>query len=139
MTLKDANFEVEKLTNELTRLLKEKEVLEATVEPQAIDTTKIVVDGGKRVDRLVEYVSIKEIKDLDKKICITQEKIKNFLDWIDNELKILEKYDKVEQLIVFYKEIDNKKWTWYQISPKVHLSVPQCIRVYKKYKQKRDI
>lgn len=56
MTLKEANYEVERLNNDLNRLLKEKEVLEATVLPQAIDTAKIVVDGGKRVDRLQNYL-----------------------------------------------------------------------------------
>ena len=137
MTLKEANYEVERLNNDLNRLLKEKEVLEATVLPQAIDTAKIVVDGGKRVDRLQNYLCTKELKDLDNQIQLTQDKIKNYMDWIDRELKILKKYDKVEQLIVYYKEIDTKVWTWHQISVNINYSIPQCRRIYKRYKQKR--
>ncbi len=138
MNLREANFQVERLSNELNRLLKDKEVLEAKVGIQSVDPTKLVVDGGKRVDRLVEYVSSKEIKDLDDKIVIIQDKIKNLMDWIDAELKILKKYDKVEQLIVYYKEVDSKEYTWAQISRMVNYSMPHCKRIYGRYKKRRN-
>ena len=137
MTLKEANYQVEKLTNEINRLLREKEILEASVGLQGIDITKESVDGGKRVDKLLEYASSKELSNLDKKLQLNQDKRKNLMDWIDEELKILNKYSKVEQLIVYYKEIDIKEYTWANISGKVNYSVPQCKRIYKKYKNKR--
>ena len=137
MTLKEANYQVEKLTNEINRLLREKEILEASVGLQGIDITKESVDGGKRVDKLLEYASSKELSNLDKELQLNQDKRKNLMDWIDEELKILNKYSKVEQLIVYYKEIDIKEYTWANISSKVNYSVPQCKRIYKKYKNKR--
>ena len=142
MTLKKANFEVEKLTNELKRLLREKEILETMILPKSINLDKIVVDGGSPVNLIEKYAELTELekwKDLDKKIVETQDKIKSNMDWIDEELRILKKYDKVEQLIVYYKEIATKNYTWRDISNLVHYSESQCKRIYKKYKRKRDI
>ena len=142
MTLKNANFEVEKLTNDLKRLLREKELLETMILPKSTTLDKIVVDGGSHVNLIEKYAELTELekwKDLDKKIVETQDKIKNNMDWIDEELRILKKYDKVEQLIVYYKEIATKNYTWRDISNLVHYSESQCKRIYKKYKRKRDI
>ena len=142
MTLKNANFEVEKLTNELKRLLREKEILVTMILPKSTNLDKIVVDGGSPVNLIEKYAELTELekwKDLDKKIVETQDKIKNNMDWIDEELRILKKYDKVEQQIVYYKEIATKNYTWRDISNLVHYSESQCKRIYKKYKRKRDI
>ena len=142
MTLKKANFEVEKLTNELKRLLREKEILETMILPKSTNLDKIVVDGGSPVNLIEKYAELTELekwKDLDKKIVETQDKIKSNMDWIDEEVRILKKYDKVEQLIVYYKEIATKNYTWRDISNLVHYSESQCKRIYKKYKRKRDI
>lgn len=142
MTLKEANYEVERLNNKLNKLLKDKELLETMVDPKSTDYTKIVVDGGKHSNILELYILKQELprwQDLDRRISKTQDEIKNYVEWIDNELKILKKYDKVEQLIVYYKEIDIKEYTWYQISSMVHYSVTQCRNIYRKYKKKRDI
>ena len=142
MTLKKANFEVEKLTNELKRLLREKEILETMILPKSINLDKIVVDGGSPVNLIEKYAELTELekwKDLDEKIVETQDKIKSNMDWIDEGLRILKKYDKVEQLIVYYKEIATKNYTWRDISNLVHYSESQCKRIYKKYKRKRDI
>lgn len=142
VTLKEANFEVKKLTNELKRLLREKELLEIMILPKSTNLDKIVVDGGIPVNLIEKYAELTELKkwkNLDKKIITTQDKIKNNMDWIDEELKILEKYDKVEQLIVYYKEVATRDYTWFDISNLVHYSESQCRRIYKKYKRKRDI
>lgn len=142
VTLKEANFEVEKLTNELKRLLREKELLETMILPKSTNLDKMVVDGGIPVNLIEKYAELTELekwKNLDKKIITTQDKIKNNMDWIDEELKILEKYDKVEQLIVYYKEVATRDYTWFDISNLVHYSESQCRRIYKKYKRKRDI
>lgn len=142
MTLKEANYEVERLNNKLNKLLKDKELLETMVDPKSTDYTKIVVDGGKHSNILELYVLKQELprwQDLDKRIKISQEEIKNYMDWIDNELKILNKYNKIEQLIVYYKEIDTKEYTWYQIANMVHYSISQCKKIYKRYKETRNI
>ncbi len=142
MTLKEANYQVESKTNELNKLLRDKEILECMIDPKNTDFTKIIVDGGKHGNILEIYVALKDLKkwkDLDKKINRLQEEIQNLVKWIDEELRILKKYDKLEQLIVYYKEECQEKYTWYQISSKVNYSITQCRRIYRRYKQKRDI
>ena len=139
MTLKEVNYEVERLTNQLNKLLNEKESLESIVGLHSTSYDKIIVDGGKVVDKMLEYQILKEMNQLDFHIQIIQEKIKNNMDWIDNELKLLKKYDKIEQLIIYYKEIDTKNYTWYQISSKVNYSMSQCKRIYSRYKKKRNV
>lgn len=142
MTLKEVNYEVERLENELNKLLRDKELLETLVDPKSTDYTKIMVDGGKHTNILEVYILKQDLprwQDLDKRIKQTQDQIKNDLEWIDNELKILKKYDKVEQLIVFYKEIDAKNYTWYQISALVNYSKDYCRKIYQRYKNKRNI
>lgn len=139
MTLREVNYEVERLTNQLNKLLNEKESLESIVGLHSTSYDKIIVDGGKVVDKMLEYQILKEMNQLDFHIQIIQEKIKNNMDWIDNELKILKKYDKIEQLIIYYKEIDTKNYTWYQISSKVNYSMSQCKRIYSRYKKKRNV
>ncbi len=141
LTLKEANYQVESKENELNRLLRDKEVLECMVDPKSTDFTKIVVDGGKHGNILEIYIALKDLKkwkNLDRDINRLQEEIQNLVNWIDNELEILKKYDKVEQLIVYYKEECPKKYTWNQISSKVHYSITQCRRIYRNYKGKRN-
>lgn len=140
MNLRDANFEVERLENKLNKLLSDKELLETMIDPKSTDYTKVVVDGGKHSNIIEIYILKKDLPrwhNLDKRIKLTQEQIKNSLEWIDNELKILKKYDKVEQLILFYKELDEKKYTWSQIASMVHYSVSQCKRIYSRCKSAR--
>ena len=143
MTLKDANYEVERLENKLNKLLNDKEILEIIIDPKSTDYTKVMVDGGKHGGSIQEVYILKEDlprwQDLDRRIQRTQEEIQNNVDWIDKELKILNKYNKVEQLIVYYKEIDIKEYTWYQIASMVHYSISQCKKIYKRYKETRDI
>lgn len=142
MTLREINYEVELLNNELEKLLRDKAMLEVITDPKSTDYSKVVVDGGIHgniLDIYVEKTELERYKDLDKKISFIQEKIKSDMDWIEKELIILKKYGKTENLIVYYKEISPQKYTWYEISAKVHYSVGQCKRIYKNYKEKRNI
>ncbi len=141
MTLKEANFEIERLNNELIKLLRDKELLENMIEPKSTDYTKILVDGGKHSNIIELYILKQDLprwKDLDKRIKQTQGEIKNYLDWIDNELKILKKYDKLEQQVIYYKDISSEKYTWREISNLVNYSKDYCRKIYQRYKNKRD-
>ena len=142
MTLREANYEVERLNNELNKLLKDKEILECVVSPKSTDYTKVMVDGGKHCNILEVYTLKQDLPrwiDLVSRIKKVQEQIKNNLDWIDEELRILKKYNKIEQSIVYYKEIDTKEYTWHQISHMVNYSITQCRRIYSRYKNRRNI
>lgn len=143
MNLREANYEVERLNNKLNKLLKDKEILEVTTDPKSTNYDKILIDGGRHNSSSQEiYVLKKELakwKDLDDKIYKVQEEINNYMNWIDNELRILKKYNKIEQLIVYYKEVETKEYTWADISNLVNYSISQCKRIYKRYTEARYI
>lgn len=143
MTLKEANFEVERLENEIEKLLEDKELLESSIDPKSSDYSKVMVDGGRFGTSVQEAYILKtdlpRWKDIDKRLQRAQAELENTVRWIDEELKILKKYDKTQQLIVYYKEQAKIKYTWRDISSMVNYSVTQCRRIYRDYKKKRDI
>lgn len=139
MTLKEANKELERLENDYEYYLNEKEQLLLLVLPKATDIRLEKVDGGNRSDRLLEYAEREDEKKINETLDYIHAKIENLSNWIDNELKILGKYDEIEQLIVYYKEMEKRKYTWVEISQRVHYSVTQCRRIYRKYKKIRSI
>ena len=102
MTLKEANYLVEKLDNEINLLLRDKELLESKVGIQSIDTSKVTVQGGKRVDRFLEYVSSKEVKKIDEELKVDFYKytISNMVDKEDNQ--VLSEY--FEEFFILYDQ-----------------------------------
>ena len=146
MTLKEANEELEKLDNEYNYWLNEKERLSLLVTPKSMDIRPEMVEGGKRVDRLALYVESMDDKKINETLEYIQKKKQNLMNWLDNELSILKKYNEIEQLIVYYKEnvmitdkYTNKRrnMTWEEISKEVHYSKDYCRKIYRNYKYKK--
>ncbi len=150
MTLKEANYEVEQLEADLRLLLCEKEEIENELLPKSTALDLIKVDGGKRVDRYALHEIKKDsphfqaiVKQIEKK----ERRKDELITWIDTTLKLLNKYDKVLEQIVHYKEnctrVDKAgklvEFTWEEISQKVHYSKTQCRNIYRKYRRKRDL
>lgn len=148
MTLKEANFELEKLDNEYNYWLNEKEQLKSMVLPQATDIRLERVYGGKREDRLLKYTSILDDKKIDETLNYISKRRQNLINWIKEELNIMLKYGEVEHVIIQLKENEvikdsstgkYRKLTWEEIARKVHWSKSFCRNVYRNYKKKRDI
>ena len=146
MTLKEANEELEKLDNEYNYWLNEKERLSLLVTPKSMDIRPEMVEGGKRVDKLALYVESMDDKKINETLEYIQKKKQNLMNWLDNELSILKKYNEIEQLIVYYKEnimitdkYTNKRrnMTWEEISKEVHYSKDYCRKIYRNYKYKK--
>lgn len=137
MTIKEANNKLEKIDNDIEYYLKEKENLLVKVEPKALDTTKEVVSGGKRVDRFLNYTI--ELETIDTLLDELYAKKKNLEDYIEKELHRLGKYREVEQLIVYYKEQCLENYTWEQIGQRVYMHKDNCRKIYKKWKKERTI
>ena len=148
MTLTEVKEQLERLDNELEYKLKEKEILFQKTQPQAVDTTKENVEGGTRSDKYLNYVETIEEKNINVEIDKLYQRRRNLENWLNNELKILGKYNEIEQLVRYYKEevqvIDKytrrrRGLTWQEIGEKIHYSPVWCRKVYKLYKMKRDI
>ena len=137
MTIKEANNKLEKIDHDIEYWLREKEIELSNVLPKALDTTKEVVKGGRRVDRFAKYVT--EVEPIDKELNKLYAIKRNLEEYIEKELHRLGKYREVEQLIVYYKEQCLENYTWLQIAQKVYYSKEQCQRIYKKWKRERNI
>jgi hypothetical protein len=137
MTLKEANKEIERIDNELEFWLNKKAfILESTIYPSKPITGERV-DGGKREDKYkhLDYA----IDEIDPEIEKLYKEKRIYEDYIEKELIRLGKYNEVEQLIIFYKEQTTTDYTWEQISQRVHYSITQCRRIYRKWKKQRSI
>lgn len=138
MKIIEANKKLEELDNEIEYWINKKElILENTIYPPAPDPSNVRVDGGKRTDKYkhLDY-AIDEIDPILDKLY----KEKRILEeYIEKELIRLGKYNELEQLIIYYKEQTIEKYTWEQISQRVHYSITQCRRIYKKWKNQRNI
>ena len=137
MTLKEAKKEIERIDNELEFWLNKKAfILESTIYPSKPISGERV-DGGKREDRYkhLDYA----IDEIDPEIEKLYKEKRLYENYIEKELIRLGKYNEVEQLIIFYKEQTTTEYTWEQISQRVHYSITQCRRIYRKWKKQREI
>lgn len=136
MTIIEANKEIEKIDNQLDLLLTKKQIIiESTIYPKSGAGER--VDGGKREDKYkhLDYA----IDTIDPEIELLYKEKKVYEEFIEKELHRLGKYNEVEQLIIYYKEQTTENYTWEQISQRVHYSVTQCRRIYRKWKKQRSI
>ena len=136
MTIIEANKELERIDNQLDLLLTKRQIIiESTIYPKS--GTGERVNGGKKEDKYkhLDYA----IDTIDPEIELLYKEKKVYEEFIEKELHRLGKYNEVEQLIVFYKEQTTENYTWEQISQRVHYSVTQCRRIYRKWKKQRSI
>lgn len=137
MTIIEANKEVERIDNELDLLLTKKQrIIESTIYPSK-PVSGERVDGGKREDKY-KYLDY-AIDNIDPEIENLYKEKKMYEDFIEKELIRLKKYNEVEQQVIYWKEQTTFNYTWLEISQKVHYSVTQCRRIYKKWKNQREI
>ena len=138
MNLKQANSQIEKIDNIINYWLNRKELEIVKVMPQAVDFKKDAVKVSRvETNKFLYYTYKVENIDLELEFLYKEKEI--LLEYIEKELKRLNKYSDVEKLIVYYKEESLEKYTWPKIAKLVHYSETQCRRIYRKYKNQRDI
>lgn len=144
MTLKEANKELEKLENEYNYWLKQKENLLNLVMPRATDIRGEVVDGGKREDRLLKYVELEDEKQINATLDYVWKRKNNLMNWIDEELRIMNKYDELEKKIYElrndeeYIRVHRKKRPWFKVASTLGYTERHILRIYAKMMKKRD-
>ena len=141
MNLKDAAKKEKLLKNDLKYYSNQKELNLQKIGVGAVDTTREIVQGGKRTDRFINYLEYLEEKDrlplieLDKRIAEIQKEINIITEWIQEEKRILKEYKDTE-LIVYCREV--KGLTWEQTGIEAGYSARQCQRKYEEYKKERN-
>lgn len=147
MNLKEANKQLEQLENEYEYWLKEKENLLTLVNPKSPALTGERVSGGTRSDKYLKYIELDDEKKINETLDYIHKRKQNVLGWLEKELKRLNKYDEVVQLIVFYKEVGEYnaktekfiKLTNEQIGKKIHYSPSFVKKEYRKAINMRSV
>ena len=103
-------------------------------QPKATQLKEVSVLGGKRESIYDKYV-IKNEK-LDPAIEFVQEEIKLLEDYLNRELERINKYDEWKQKVIYLRESGK---TWLYIACNTPFSEKTCRRIYRAYKNKRDV
>lgn len=137
MTIREANYELMKLDNEYNYWLNEKEQIKSLVVPKSTDIRLERVDGGKREDRLVKYVELLDEKKIDETLDYIDKKRINLMNWLDQELKIMEQYEPLKRKIIRLREEEHLSYE--KIGIAVGYSTRHVIRIYKEAVGRRNI
>lgn len=141
MTVKEINDQIKKLENQENYYYNEMEVIFNKTQPKATNVDKERVQGGtKRENRFLNYTIECEdeyYQKLKEKYFMTQDRKFNLIRYVEEELKRIGEYDPLMKKIVELRE--TSKLTWEQIGQATNYSERQCRRIYRKYKNKRDI
>lgn len=135
MTINQINSEIKRLENQLNYLLDEKEVAFNQTQPKATDYSKEVFTGGTREDKFEKYTI--KIEELDTMIDEVHTQKYNLVRYVENELVRIGEYDPLMRKIIELKEVYNL--TWRKVSESTNYSESQCRRIYRKYKNQRNI
>lgn len=137
MTIREANCELMKLDNEYNYWLNEKERIKSLVIPKSTDIRPEKVDGGKREDRLVKYIELLDDKKIDETLDYIDKKRTNLMNWLDQELKIMEQYEPLKRKIIRLREEEHLSYE--KIGVAVGYSTRHVIRIYKEAVGRRNI
>lgn len=137
LTIRDANEKLMHLESLLEYWLDEKETAFNNTQPHATDISTESTKGGQREDKVLKYLIVCEVKEIDEKIEVIQDQIININKYIDRELKRLGEYDPIVKKIVELRDRHNK--TWVQINMATGMCQSYCRKLYKLYVGKRFI
>lgn len=137
MTIREANCELMKLDNEYNYWLNEKEQIKSLVVPKSTDIRPERVDGGKREDKLVKYAELLDEKKIDETLDYIDKKRINLMNWLDQELKIMEQYEPLKRKIIRLREEEHLSYE--KIGIAVGYSERHVRRIYKEAVGRRNI
>ncbi len=146
MNIIEAKMLYKQLENEERFWLNEKEDAKSLVIPKGMQLLPDKTSGGKREDRMLKYVEILEDKQIDETLDYIYRKKKKLWNYIEEELKILGEYGKIEQRIYdlrydsnYIQEHKGKKRPFWQIGNEVGFSASQCCRILQKMLKRRNV
>lgn len=134
MSITQIKSKIEELNNNLNYLLEKKEQAFLMTQPKATQLKEVSVLGGTRESVYDKYV-IKNEK-LDPAIDFIQDEIRLLEDYLNKELERINKYDEWKQKVIYLRESGK---TWLYIACNTPFSEKTCRRIYRAYKNKRDV
>lgn len=144
MTLWEAQEKLKEFEAEEIYWNDKKQLIESIVMPKAINPTCDVVDGGKRVDKMLLYVEQLDEQQVIETLEYIKKEIKLLKDLINKLSKIRDEYPTLEKKIydlrhdVEYKRTHNKPMPFWKIGKIVGYSKNQCRLIYNKIVQNKS-
>lgn len=137
-TIKEANNEINRLTNLLNLYIDRKNLLFNDTQPKSADPNNERVDGSlTREEKFFKYVYKCENEEIDWWI----EKLNIYIialsNYVDKELKRIGEYEPLKAKIIKLREEKGMKWD--DIAEATHYCRRQCINIYKNYTGKRNV
>lgn len=137
-TIKEANNEINRLTNLLNLWIDKKNLLFNNTQPKSADPNAERVDGSMtREEKFFKYVYKCENEEIDWWI----EKLNIYIialnNYVEAELKRIGEYEPLKAKIIKLREEKGMKWD--DIAEATHYCRRQCINIYKNYTGKRNV
>lgn len=137
-TIKEANNEINRITNLLNLYIDRKNLLFNDTQPKVADSNTDRVDGNMtREEKFFKYVYKCEDEQIDWWI----EKLNIYIialnNYVEAELKRIGEYEPLKAKIIKLREEKGMKWD--DIAEATHYCRRQCINIYKNYTGKRNV
>nr|DAP64621.1 MAG TPA: Protein of unknown function (DUF722) [Caudoviricetes sp.] len=137
-TIKEANNEINRITNLLNLYIDRKNLLFNETQPKVADPNTDRVDGSMtREEKFFKYVYKCENEDIEWWI----EKLNIYIialnNYVESELKRIGEYEPLKAKIIKLREEKGMKWN--DIAEATHYCRRQCINIYKNYTGKRNV
>ena len=137
-TIKEANNEINRITNLLNLYIDRKNLLFNDTQPKVADPNTDRVDGSMtREEKFFKYVYKCEDEHIDWWI----EKLNIYIialnNYVEAELKRIGEYEPLKAKIIKLREEKGMKWD--DIAEATHYCRRQCINIYKNYTGKRNV
>lgn len=137
-SIKEANNEINRITNLLNLYIDRKNLLFNKTQPKIADPNTDRVDGSMtREEKFFKYVYKCEYEQIDWWI----EKLNIYIialnNYVEAELKRIGEYEPLKAKIIKLREEKGMKWD--DIAEATHYCRRQCINIYKNYTGKRNV
>lgn len=137
-TIKEANNEINKLTNLLNLYIDRKNLLFNETQPKVADPNAERVDGSMtREEKFFKYVYKCENEDIEWWIDHLNDYLISLNNYVEAELKRIGEYEPLKAKIIKLREEKGMKWD--DIAEATHYCRRQCINIYKNYTGKRNV
>lgn len=135
--LSDARKLSKKIDADIKRIDDTLDLLFNMTQPGSVDTTKEIVQGGKRVNVFDKYLTTKGKEALEKKRQDLQKVQDILVDWINSILSIMGEYEPLKKEIIELHEENG--FTFKKISMTIPYSESHIKKIYYDFKNKKDI
>lgn len=147
LTLDSVAKEIDKLENDRLYWEQRLEQINSLTRPQSTDLKNERVDGGKKVDKLLQYTEIKEELGIEDTLKYIKDKLLALNEWVERELERLDRYGETEKKVVYLREHKRvrdrytyrmRNMTWNEIAKETHYSERAVRLFYEKATRNRQ-